>query len=241
MGNSSIEISDIIGRHKDQPAFVMGLGPSLSRHIPILPKLKEKDFVLLSTNYWYRILEERVDYWVIANNVVRIEKHWKVMNDFAKPVFYADSVDLTNKKFIHDRLTCEYLAYDERHFDAKDGRLTIQEELSKLSGNDEKYSSAGTVALHMLAFAILMKCNPIYVAGIDLDYKGRTNNYAKGKKPPFENKQIDIDAWDKSKDAIADAFRVLYESAKQMGIDVFNAGNNPKLNFIPSREINYGD
>lgn len=253
MANDGIQISDIIGRHENEPAFVMGLGPSLSPHIPKLPALKENGFLLFSTNYWYKIFDDRIDYWVLANNVARIEKHWKVMNDFAKPVFYADSVDFTNKNFIRNNLTCEYLAYDERHINGAKcgspnccrnvipGRLSINEELANLSGHETMYGSAGTVALHMLAFAILMKCNPIYIAGIDLNYQGKTNCYARGKKPIFDNKQIDKDAWDNTRDRIFDSFKILHESAELLGIEILNAGNHPGLDFIKKSEIIYGN
>jgi|2_EtaG_2_1085320.scaffolds.fasta_scaffold60815_1 hypothetical protein len=59
-----------------------------------------------------------------------------------------------------------------------EGRDTIQEILQKATSADTHYSTGDTVALHMIALAIIMGCNPIYIAGVDLDY---AKGYAKGK------------------------------------------------------------
>ena len=48
---------------------------------------------------------------------------------------------------------------------------TIQEALQKAGKHISHYSTADTVAFHAIAFAILMGCNPIYLSGIDLDYR----------------------------------------------------------------------
>ena len=50
-------------------------------------------------------------------------------------------------------------------------RLTIQEELMKYTKSEIHYSSANTVAMHMLAFSILLGCKTIYLFGLDLNYK----------------------------------------------------------------------
>jgi hypothetical protein len=42
------------------------------------------------------------------------------------------------------------------------------------------YSSGSSIALHMIALALLMDCNPIYVTGVKLDYRVR---YAKSLNP----------------------------------------------------------
>ena len=65
----------------------------------------------------------------------------------------------------------------------EEGRLTIQEQLQLLSSAEEHMGPGVSVGFYALLFAILMGCNPIYVAGLDLEV---SKGYAKtinGKVP----------------------------------------------------------
>jgi len=94
-------------------------------------------------------------------------------------------------------------------------RLTVQEELQRVSQHDEHYSPGDTVILHAIAFAIIMGCNPIYVGGMDLDYAG---GYAGGNSAPIGAD----DVWHKQQFNLINDLRILNESAKNRGIQIIN-------------------
>jgi len=91
------------------------------------------------------------------------------------------------------------LSYDQRHFDGRPcvtgkkncckllelypGRLTLQEFIQNKYGMKTHYSTGSTVAIHALAFAMILGCNPIYLQGIELplfknDYKYKDDRSA---------------------------------------------------------------
>ena len=224
-----IEIKDIINRHKGTPAIICGFGPSLDIVRPLLPSYKDRGYKILSCNNWFNFIPS-IDYWIMASNVDTIGDFLNDINVFKIPVFYADSVDLTRRNLL-DQIQSEILPYDQRHFGNQiclEGyrkccehiipkRLTIQEELKQHSGWSEKYSTGHTVASHMIAFAILMGCNPIYVAGIDLDYRlGYAKN--RGDQVPYDPDE----ALKNYRTATLNDFRILDESAKQLQIKIIN-------------------
>ena len=97
-----------------------------------------------------------------------------------------------------------------------DYQSTIQEELQKNTNHSMHYSPGDTVAVHAIAFAVLMGCNPIYTVGIDLDYeKGYANRDA----------QINwshLDIWVKYKENLLNDLNILNESAKNKDIEIIN-------------------
>ena len=92
-------------------------------------------------------------------------------------------------------------------------RLTIQEYLQRISGHNAHYSPGDTVILHAIAAAIIMGCNPIYVAGMDLDY---SVGYADGSQTPAD------DGWQKESTNLINDLRILNESAKERNIRIIN-------------------
>jgi hypothetical protein len=96
------------------------------------------------------------------------------------------------------------------------GRLTVQEELQKYTNYNQHYSTGDTVAVHAIAFAILMGCNPIYLTGIDLDYStGYANNFSKVPK-------ADINVWKDSNKNLLNDLNILNESAKNIGTKIIS-------------------
>ena len=144
----------------------------------------------------------KADYWVNANDVFPVpEKHLDIINSYSDTVFvFADSVTYStrkiNLKFLRDSLNVSWFAYDQRHFNqqpCKDkyryccdllevypGRITLQEYVQKKFNRLNHYSTASSVAIHALAFAILLGCTPIFLQGIEIpryrdDYKYLSN------------------------------------------------------------------
>jgi hypothetical protein len=112
----------------------------------------------------------------------------------------------------------------------QDNRQTIQETLQKVSGISEHYSTSDTGALHMISFAILMGTNPIYVAGLDLDYR---LGYANPKVPvPRHNND-----WQKFDLNLRNDLRIINESAKARGIKIINLNLDSWYNELEKGEF----
>lgn len=191
-------ISNIIDLHKNAPAFITGHGGSLNNFKDKIPEFQKSGGIRFDCNDWFLFLDHKPSYWVMASTIDTVKNHVGWINRVNVPVLYADSVDLTDKLWINKSVHAPYLPYDQRHHNCSPcgsisgnqccqniipGRLTIQEELKKLSGHNNLYGGE-TVAAHMIAFALLMGCNPIYVIGLDGSYK--KTGYASDKiKPRF--------------------------------------------------------
>jgi len=114
-----------------------------------------------------------------------------------------------------------------------DGVPTVQEKLQEVSGYSEHYSTGDTVAIHMISFAIMMGCNPIFVSGLDLDYKlgfANPNVYV-----PRHN-----DDWQNLSFNLKNDLKVLNESAKMRGIKIINLNQEPWYNVLETGELDIG-
>ncbi len=101
-------------------------------------------------------------------------------------------------------------------------QLTIQEKLQHLSGHSQHVAPGVSVLWWALTFAILMGCNPIYVAGVSLDY---SKGYAKPHKNGHKHKinKSAIGHWKVvHKNTILNDLRIIRESAELLGIDIIN-------------------
>jgi len=103
-------------------------------------------------------------------------------------------------------------------------RTTIQEHLQNFSGYKQHYSTGDTIAIHAIAFAILMGCNPIYLSGLDLDYE--KGHAALGTVEPgviAEGKH----SWNDCFKNLENDLKILNNSAKTLGIDIINLNPEP--------------
>jgi hypothetical protein len=117
---------DIVGAYSNGPAVVTAHGPSLNLYKEQIETLQKKNKILrFSVNEWFKFFSTAPDYWVIANNHLTIEDNVEIINGFKAPVFYADSVDLTDHEYVENNLKVDYLNYDQRHFKQKKCREII--------------------------------------------------------------------------------------------------------------------
>lgn len=246
-----LQIRDIIGKHKGEPCLVMGLGPSLNPHLDRLEKHKGDGILQISCNHWFDVMDTKIDYWVLSNSDDTIKNLHPKINEFKIPVFYAESVDDTSREFVDAALKYDYLPFDERHFNdvpyhsslvkignccdrITPGRLTLQEELQKLSGHKERNSFVCSVAEHCISFAILFQCNPIYVVGVDLDYN---LGYAGKKKKLEVYRPPGFLGFEPHKHIIIDNLRILNEHAKKLGIQIYNISETPAFSSFERGKI----
>ena len=229
-------------KHNDKVAFVCGLGPSFSENIDYV-KTKRNEIILVSCNDIDLLTDLQPDYWVWANSHSPAHMIYDRFKKLPESIIvHSDSVDVTPRWWIEQKLkNLNYIGYDQRHFNNQkcnncpngcdnfiEGRLTIQEELQKFTGNDEKYSSGDTVAVHMLALSILLGCKKIYITGVDLDYKkGYFNSY---RAPML------VTEFDPYIDNILNDFRIINDSAKKIGVEIINLSLDSRLSEIIKTE-----
>jgi len=114
-------------------------------------------------------------------------------------------------------------------------RVPIQEHLQSLCNTDRHYSTGDTVAVHAIAFAIIMGCNPIYIAGLDLDY---SNGYANKKQKDWAQKAVGPNAWAPVRKNLENDLDILNESAIKRGIKILNLNPNPWYNSFKLSDFN---
>ena len=217
-----------------------------------------------------------------------------IFNKYKIPVLFNDTADLTEHKVIEEKLECDYLGYDARHFKgdscfqvlknfkehyqknknldfkyygnnsfmwkkpdtskvnrycakihgqigggwARAGncchridksRLTIQEYLQKISGHERHMSPGHTVVMFGIVFAVIMGCNPVYLTGMDLDYKigyAAHNNETNLHEIQIQNLG-NLGHWRHVyKNLLLDDMKILRESAELLGTKIINLNKN---------------
>ena len=115
--------------------------------------------------------------------------------------------------------------------------ITIQEKLQQHAGHKQHAGPGHTVGLTAIMFAILMGCSPIYISGLDLDYRA---GYAEGKKSIGHN-EGHIDHWKVIfRDFLLDDMRILKESAVNLGIKIINLNKNSWHNVFEKGDLLVG-
>lgn len=237
-----LNYKDIIDSHKGKTGIVVANGPSTKLFLNQLSKIandKEK-YVVFVCNEIDEMLESigldlrkdvNPDFWTVASTVLTVEarqKNFNSMKGSGVTLLYANSTDLTKNP--EEKLDIDFLSYDQRHFDNKECpvppvlgccgfckdlipiRKTVQEELQAYTGHTQHYGTASTVALHMLAFAILTGCKKIFISGVDLDY---TLGY-------FDRKTQNNDTFKLWLNEILNDFKTIQESAKLKNVEIVN-------------------
>ncbi|MDP3013561.1 MAG: hypothetical protein Q8M92_04915 [Candidatus Subteraquimicrobiales bacterium] len=188
-----------VNREKGKPCLVAGNAPTIIN----FPYSKFNGIYIAMGDGPLRLKKKfTANYWVNANDEFPIpEEHLKIINKFKDTLFiFSDSVVYSRKRnvnpdFLNKSLKVNWFSYDQRHFNAMPcknkklkccellniypGRLTIQEFIQRRYKTESHYSTASTVAIHALAFAIIMGCNPIYLQGIEIPVLKTDYTYSK--------------------------------------------------------------
>lgn len=249
-----IQFSDIKDKNKGTIGLVCGLGPSLKNDLKLVEGLsgnKEK-YTTLSCNRYYKLTKIKADYWVIANSQ-KIMQIPQIIGDANKLndtiLLYADSVDETNKKTVDEKLTNKFIGFDQRHFKGKHcgwgkgkdgrhtccgsieaGRLTIQEELVKYVNGGKNYTAGGSVILHVLATAIMVGCNPIYITGVDFNYEG--DGYVTKDLTHSQGKTMGLTNGPAVKQKVKEDLQIINNLAKEHGVNIYTPTKNGYLDTI---------
>ena len=201
MANKKFE--NIIGKEKGKTGFVLGLGPSLNKSLPMIKSIgKQKEtYAIISCNNMDVMSDINYDYWILAqpadnDSPYCVTNLYERINKKGAFFLYTDCLDLTDRNWVAEHIKVDYIGYDQRHFKSEpcgwgklpggrhiccagiiSGRKCIQEILADVTGHGELYGAGDTVGVHMVALSVILGLNPVYVTGIDLDYsKGYFNN-----------------------------------------------------------------
>lgn len=240
-----IEFEDIRNRESGKIGIVCGTGGSLKEYhakFEDLSKNHKDKYCFISCNEWNEKTKIDVDYWVVANSVFTVKKKYPTFNSKPNTVLiYADSVDADSKSF-EEKLTIDFISYDERHVggnkcirtlscckNIEPNRKTIHEYLKHITSGETIYHSCGTVGIHMLAVAVILGCNPIYVSGIDMDY---STGYVDSKKETTRHDNISNYSNDFGINS-----KIIAESAENIGIKIINLNKNAKYEGIEKGEF----
>jgi len=243
-----LSFDDVRNTQQGAPALIVAHGPSSNEYLDKIAYYKNLGFVIVGTNDWFLFHDEEPHYSVMANSVFTIQTKHVIFNRYNTKLVYADSVDATPKEMAEQVLKVDYLPYDQRHFMGMpcgcgaccsriDGsRLTIQEELQKYCNADKHYGTGDTVALHQIAFAILLGCNPIYFVGVDLDYRlGFARNT--GNKT---SKSVHIGAINDYRDNILKDMQTIKEMVTPLGVKIVNLNKASTWDVFEIGEIDEG-
>ena len=244
-----LKIADIIDKHKGKKCIVIGHGASLNPYIKELKKYKDAGYIIIGCNNWSEFYPDCTPhYWLNANTVDNVTNQMSLINQY-KPVWvYADSVDLKSKEWIDKNIEVDYLPYDQRHFGSQKcdvcdtfgcvssltDRLTIQEELQMYTGHNVHYSTGDTVALHSIAFGIIMGCSEIYLMGIDLDYRAGYAKNNSGRQSP-DLSYFDADRY--GRNIITDMLTIK-ESVDLIGTKIYNTNKDANWDVFKNRTLN---
>lgn len=252
-----ISFQDVEDTEKSKIGLLMAHGPSFRKDVQRLFDLsKQKEKFCTFTTGEAKILENSgfmfdLDYWAIANTDFTVSRNYQDINKYPNVKFlYADSVDKSPNP--ENLLKVNFLPFDQRHFNEQNckknwkprdasfdpsgyyfccakndekfyvGKKTIQEYVQEKCSAQNHYSTASTSALHMLATAIIAGCKEIYLFGVDLDYSA---GYVDGKS-------INNGTFAPHIKEIVDDFRILNESANNIGIKIYNMSKDSPISTV---------
>jgi hypothetical protein len=254
------------------PAMVLGSAPSVKtvRRLPFSGiRIGVGDMPIRAAEFG------PYNYWVCANSYFPLP--W-VMNDSraiesSKAITLIASMSVIHSSFSKEAkfsalldasVSPNYILYNQKHFEGKScgeeslcceisRKLiqgpSIQEILGNLSGSrSPAYGEGSTVALHGYALAVLLKANPIYIAGVELpikykDYRAYKNLFRPNEQLYSKVKRIFRDYLSISKyrmtdfgeagqEKILEDFRMIHKVASNLGITTYVIGEKSPLNKI---------
>jgi hypothetical protein len=228
--------------HPNTPCFVLGTGPSLNDFIANYQRLPKNAIVIGCNDVPEIAPHVFLNYYVLANSqLIPTKSVGRIRSMPRTNLVYADSVDRTPRLIVEEVLNTPYFGYDQRHFKSQkcdqcpdgctnliNGRKTIQELLQRESGHSDHYSTGSTVTLHSTALAVIMRCNPILIWGVELDYSlGYASNSLKPDNYSFESDLTEI----------LNDFLIIRDSAKLLNLTISNMSSVSKLRGVLGQAV----
>lgn len=258
---AELQFDHITGRDEGKTGFVLGLGPSLRRNLYELRQIhsdKQNYKIISCNNIDLMVPDLQYDYWMLAqptdpDNPFWMPRAFKRYN--SKPntmLLYTDCLDLTDRSMVRENLTIDYIGYDQRHWKGEHctwgkgpggrhsccnhiipGRLCIQEHFQKVTKVGFHYGAGDTVGVHMVALAVILGLNPIYVTGIDLDYTdGYVNNDLEIAGQRIEMGINSINKVPSMVDRILEDLTTIRDAAANIGVKIYDTDGNGKISSV---------
>jgi len=263
---------DFLDKHVNVPCVLAGHGPSLEKDLEKIQHLQSKgELVRFSVNNWFHYFRLPPTYYTLCNDYWTVKFTQPIVklaqNDPGgcpiKAVFYCDALDPIDLDFVRNNCpvdTVDYVPYDQRHHggeacDPYDEsccphaklRDSIQQIVAKKVGHNELRTLYVSSIFMAYYFAVIMGCNPIYFAGVDLDWG--VDGYAKNlrgtkwegpnkSKPGCSNVVADLSPDAPSFDTIVkDSIKHVVDIAKAANIQVYNLNPNSWYGIMPHAEL----
>jgi hypothetical protein len=211
---------DISNKEVGKIAIVSGLGPSLSLALPDITwmnKHARKKVAFFNCNLFDLMTDLDTDYWIVANSqpIMMIEQAHKRYNAQKDSTFiFASRIPGFQENLADDLLEINYIPMKD------DSNLfSLPHYLQSYCSHDSKYGAVYSVAVHMIAVAIITGCKKIYISGVDLDY---SKGYVKDNVHP---KGVALGKRLMGKDAIQDTINkieYLKSCAKKVGSELYS-------------------
>ena len=188
-------------KEKDKKCLILGGAPSI-KNIDV----ENFDGIIISMGDIPLRLKERcnIDYWINANSYFPIpDKDYEIINTFKNTTLIFSNTIIESRhaidySILKNNIKVPWFEYDQRHFNQNScnhqidqrfdnqkklsccnniGDITIQEYLQNKFNLITHYSTADTVAVHALSFAIIMGCKSIYIGGVEIPMYEDDYNY----------------------------------------------------------------
>lgn len=225
------EVKDI---HKGKRCFVLATGPSLK--VEDVEALEEEITIAVNSFYkiyektefrptYYAVLDPDVQSTVIANSTVPL-------NELSKSKVFMN--DMQRDKI--DGIVYLPLCYQDHWFNVFNEKYNFEQNLRKttdlLWGIYDKY----TITNAAIEIAIYMGCTEIYLLGVDCNYNGPQNYFAKPDKGTFTPNEFQASMTQK---AMMTGYRFMERETRKQGIRVFNATRGGMLEEF--ERVNFDD
>jgi hypothetical protein len=227
----NIPLSKYIGVHKNERCFIVGNGPSLND----IDMSLLKNEITLGSNRVYLGFEQwgfNFPYWAIVDET-QIKQQFENYNEHLP-----DSMI----KFIPRQFESFFVGENYCPIDM----VFNPSPFPQFSQTPEYIIDGWTVTYTLLQLAYLMGCNPIYLVGVDYNYKITDREVQSGKwtdeksKSHFTENYCDADSgtvWNLPRFDKTDlAFACASKFFRENDISIFNATPNSKLGFFPKTD-----
>lgn len=258
----AIQFKDIKNSETGKVGIVLGLGNSLNRHGQFLVDINEsEEYCIISCNNIDKQAPVlKISHWMLAQPADASSEFYipnaynRYNRDLSTVFYYTDCLDLTPVEEVQRLLKVRFNPFDQRHNNSEpcgwlmpngtkptccsriiQGRKTIQEEFRDYCHVKELYGAGDTIAVHMISNAVMLGCNPIFVAGVDLTYQ---NGYVNNTLPETKFRtRLGIDSMDKSPEMVERILKdiaLIKECAENIGTKIYCLDKNLKIsNILP--------
>ncbi len=217
------EISRLVDRHRNQPAFVIGNGPSLNQTDP---RLIDESFVCFAGNG-------------IVNYEGFCPDYYFILDMTALGMWTEQISALRARRFFPARMN-RAVGLMEGFGRASDVffpmSFTQKSALDVFSWRQQGFESGHTIVSPMLQFALLMGCRPIYLIGVDVSYSAANDYFTSGYHPEGTPGYLTNDT-ERINQSISRGIERAVTACRRAGVEVYNCAPTKNLPILENLEF----